>query len=154
MTERELRTWEALQVVTEHLKREVGRDLWADAALSDTEFTVLANVRLAPEGIRPGACARAIGWDSSRLSHQLRRLEKRGLVSRQADPHDGRATVVVLTEQGRDAYRRAIGPHLRSARKWFAAALTPAQLDGLFEGLEALRGHIYLLSQNNLEEDS
>lgn len=154
MTERELRTWEALQVVTEHLKREVGRELWADAALSDTEFTVLANVRLAPDGIRPGECARAIGWDSSRLSHQLRRLEKRGLLSRQADPHDGRAAVVVLTEQGRDAYRRAIGPHLRSAQKWFAAALSPAQLDGLFEGLEALRTHIHLTSQNIREEDS
>lgn len=152
MTERELRTWETLQTVMEQLNREVGRDLWADAELSDTEFTVLAHVRLEPDGVRPGACAQAIGWDSSRLAHQTRRLEKRGLVRKEPDPHDGRAAVLVLTNEGRAAYRRAIGPHLRSAHKWFAAALTPAQLDGLADALDALRVHIHELSQKTQEE--
>ena len=142
----ELRTWEALHTVTEQLKREVGRDLWADAELSDTEFTVLAHLRLSPEGVRPGACAQAIGWDSSRLSHQLRRLEKRDLVRRLPDPDDGRAAVVVLTDTGQTVYRRAIGPHLRSAQKWFAAALTPDQLEGLAGALSALQTHIPTLS--------
>jgi len=153
MSSRALHTWEALQVVTEHLKREVGRDLWTDAQLSDAEFTVLANLRMAPEGMRPGSCARAIGWDSSRLSHQLRRLEKRGLVDRKADPHDGRAAVVMLTDLGQIAYRRAIGPHLRSARKWFAEALTPQQMDGLADALGALQHHIERLSQTRPEEE-
>jgi len=59
--------------------------------------------------------------DTSRLSHQLRRLEKRGLVLRSAgDGSDGRATVVALSDDEVSAYRRAIGPHLRSARRWFA----------------------------------
>jgi DNA-binding MarR family transcriptional regulator len=154
MTPLGLATWETLQTVTEKLKREVGRDLWADAELSDTEFTVLAHLRLSPEGIRPGACAQAIGWDSSRLSHQLRRLEKRGLVHRQADPQDGRAAVLVMTDTGQEVYRRAIGPHLRSAQKWFAAALTRAQLEGLAEGLDALQAHIDTLSRTTSEEKS
>jgi len=139
--------------VTEQLKREVGRDLWLDAQLSEAEFTVLANLRLAPEGVRPGSCARAIGWDSSRLSHQLRRLEKRGLVTRKADPHDGRGAVVVLTGLGLSAYRRAIGPHLRSAQKWFAEAMTPQQMDALGDALEALQVHIAQLSQSRPEDE-
>ena len=150
----ELRTWETLHTVTEQLKREVGRDLWADAELSDTEFTVLAHLRLSPDGVRPGACAQAIGWDSSRLSHQLRRLEKRGLVERRADPHDGRAAVLVMTDEGREVYRKAIGPHLRAAQKWFAAALTPAQLEGLAEGLQALQAHIDTVSTTTQKERS
>jgi len=154
MSSIELATWESLHTVTERLNREVGRDLWADAELSDTEFTVLAHLRLSPEGVRPGACAQAIGWDSSRLSHQLRRLEKRGLVQRTADTVDRRAAVLVMTKDGQEVFRRAIGPHLRSAQKWFAAALTPAQLAGLAEGLNALQVHIDTLSQTTSEEKS
>jgi len=153
MTDRELRTWETLQTVTEHMNREVGRDLWADAALSQPEFTVLAHVRLEPAGVRPSECAQAIGWDSSRLAHQTRRLEKRGLIRKEPDPGDGRAAVLVLTDEGRTAYRRAIGPHLRSAQKWFAAALTPAQLEGLTDALDALRAHIDTLSQQPKKEN-
>jgi len=98
--------------------------------------------------MRPGACAQAIGWDSSRLAHQLGRLEKRGLVRRDPDPEDGRASVVAVTEAGLEAYRRAIGPHLRSAQKWFAAALTPTQLEGLADALGALEAHIRHLSKD------
>lgn len=150
MSARELQVWESLQVVTEKLNREVGRELWADAELSDTEFTVLAHLRLSDDGMRPTDCARAIGWDSSRLAHQLRRLEKRGLVSKRPDETDGRASVLVLTDDGREAYRRAIGPHLRSARKWFAEALTPEQLEGLATALDALSVHIQLTARTNL----
>ena len=138
----------------EKLKREVNRDLWADADLSDTEFTVLAHLRLTGGGMRPSACAEAIGWDSSRLAHQVGRLEKRGLVSRRTDPDDGRAVVLTLTEDGREAYRRAIGPHLRSAKKWFAAALTPAQLEGLSQGLDALRAHLENLTDATSKDKS
>src|SRR6478609_8518040 len=126
MSPQQLHTWETLQLVMDALRREVGRDLWNDAKLSDAEFTVLAHLHSSgEEGVRPAQCARAIGWDSSRLAHQLRRLEKRGLVAtRPAGGEDGRATLSSLTPAGHDQYRRAIGPHLDSARRWFADGLT------------------------------
>jgi DNA-binding MarR family transcriptional regulator len=143
MTERQLRTWENLQEVTELLRREVGRDLWNDAKLSEAEFTVLAHLSMAAKGTaRPSECARAIGWDSSRLAHQLRRLEKRGLVEKAAsEAADGRASLIALTDEGRTAYRRALGPHLRSAQKWFADALSEEQVDNLADALETLLRH-------------
>lgn len=126
------------------LRREVGRDLWNDAKLSDAEFTVLAHLHSSgEEGVRPAQCARAIGWDSSRLAHQLRRLEKRGLVAtRPAGGEDGRATLSSLTPAGHDQYRRAIGPHLDSARRWFADGLTGDELDGLEKALDSLLRHV------------
>lgn len=142
MSARELLVWQRLQTVTETLRREVGRGLQDDAALTDTEFSVLAHLAELGGSARPSACARAMGWDSSRLAHQLGRLEKRGLVSRSADvAGDARASVVSLTEAGRTAHRRAVGPHLRAARKWFADALDEAQLTALDDVLGALEQH-------------
>jgi len=149
----ELHAWETLQVVMEILKREVNRDLWSDAQLSEAEFTVLANLRLATDGVRPRGCAEAIGWDSSRLAHQVGRLERRGLVSRRSDERDGRGVVLVLTDEGREAYRRAIGPHLRSVQKWFAAALTSTHVEGMTASLDALRGHIRHLTATSPEDE-
>lgn len=142
MSPEELRAWENLQTVAEVLHREVGRDLWDDARLSDTEFTVLAHLQRAGRPVRPSECAKSIGWDSSRLSHQLRRLERRGLIAKAVgELADGRATLIAATPEGRSAYRKAIGPHLRSAHRWFAQALTASQVGHLNEVLDALLAH-------------
>jgi DNA-binding MarR family transcriptional regulator len=142
MSPQQLAAWEKLQTVTEILRREVGRDLWSDAQLSDAEFTVLAHLQSAgTAGVRPTDCARTIGWDSSRLSHQLRRLQKRGFVAKSPGGGDGRAVLISATPAGTAAYRRAIGPHLRAAQRWFADALTPDALAGLSSALDALLDH-------------
>jgi DNA-binding MarR family transcriptional regulator len=142
MSEQHLAAWQKMQVVIEILRREVGRDLWADAQLSDSEFTILAHLAAETNGVRPTDCARAIGWDSSRLAHQTRRLEKRGLVARSAAADDGRAVQLSITADGRRAYRASLGPHLQSAKKWFADGLTDEQVDGLEVALDALADHI------------
>ncbi len=139
---RALRAWERLHTVTEQLRRETGRALDTAAGLSPAEFTVLAHLSGTANGLRSSVCARAIGWDTGRLSHQLRRLEKRGLVTRGGDTTDGRASVVSLTDTGRRVYRRALGPHLAAAQEWFGDALSPAQVDALDDALTALERHI------------
>ena len=129
--------------MTEQLRRETGRVLSTEAGLSAAEFTVLAHLASTRRGVRSVPCARAMGWDTSRLSHQLRRLEQRGYVVRSGgDGRDGRASVVALTAEGRRAYRRAIRPHLEAAEHWFGEALTDAQVGGLYEALAAIETHI------------
>ena len=144
MTERQLRVWQNFVVLAERVHREVGRDLWDDAGLTASEFTVLAELSSRPRGgMRPSQCARAIDWDTSRLSHMLRRMEKRGLVSRgKSDGPDGRAAEIVLTKEGRSAYRRALGPHLGSAKRWFADALDEDRLAVLDDALGTLLQHV------------
>lgn len=145
MTDDQLHAWQLFHVTGERLRRELGREMWAEAQLSDAEFTVLANVSLA-EGrgaqVRPAECARAIGWESSRLAHQLRRLEQRGFIQRGPGAGDGRASVITLTDAGRGAYKAALGPHLRSTKRWFADALSGEQTAALTDALEALMAHI------------
>ncbi|WP_309620581.1 hypothetical protein [Salinibacterium sp.] len=61
-TPHELHVWETLQTVVQVWRREVGRDLWAEARLSDAEFSVLAHLYLeGVDGVRPSEYARAIG---------------------------------------------------------------------------------------------
>jgi DNA-binding MarR family transcriptional regulator len=145
MSDEKRRAWELFHVANERVRREVGRDLWADAQLSDAEFTVLAHLAMGERGgepVRPSECARAIGWDSSRLAHQLRRLEGRGLIERAPGEGDGRSSVIAFTDEGRAAYRSALGPHLRSATAWFGDALSDDQAAALVDALDAVMAHI------------
>ncbi|WP_405998536.1 MarR family winged helix-turn-helix transcriptional regulator [Streptomyces sp. NBC_00829] len=52
------------------------------------------------------------GVGKATMSRQLRALEELGLVTREPDPADGRASLVRLTEEGRGRFRR-----VRDARR-------------------------------------
>jgi DNA-binding MarR family transcriptional regulator len=52
-------------------------------------------------GIPAGHVARLLHIHPGTLSGILRRIERRGLVSRRSDAHDGRRTLLGLTEKGR-----------------------------------------------------
>ncbi len=151
----ELDAWQRLQSVTEMLRREVGRGLRSDADLSDAEFTVLAHLVEAGGEARPSEVSRSIGWESSRVAHQLGRLERRGLLERAAGGgNDGRAQRITLTTAGRDAHRRAVGPHLRAAKRWFADALDAEQVEELRGILSALETHAARIAATAEERDA
>jgi DNA-binding MarR family transcriptional regulator len=63
--------------------------------------------RLATEGLlRAGELAELIQSDPSTVSRQVASIVKAGLVKREADPDDGRASLLVLTDEGRRVYRQ------------------------------------------------
>lgn len=65
--------------------------------------------RLATEGpLRAGELAELIQSDPSTVSRQVASIVKDGLVKREADPDDGRASLLVLTEEGRRVYRQQL----------------------------------------------
>ncbi|MCP2278246.1 DNA-binding transcriptional regulator, MarR family [Nocardia amikacinitolerans] len=68
-------------------------------------FAVL--FRLLCDGpMRSGALAEAVYSDASTVSRQVAQLVERELVRRTADPADGRATVLEVTERGREVAER------------------------------------------------
>jgi DNA-binding MarR family transcriptional regulator len=69
--------------------------------------------------MRIGDLAAQIGWERSRLSHQLRRMEERGLTERRTGAEDGRTTNVVLTASGRRAIEGAAPGHVDLVRRLF-----------------------------------
>lgn len=112
-----------------------------ESALSPGDYAVLLALREAEcRRLRPSELAARIGWQRSRLSHHVGRMERRGLVRREECAVDSRGAEVVLTDEGADAFRRASLPHLRAVRELFVGPLTPTQLAAADEIAAALRG--------------
>jgi DNA-binding MarR family transcriptional regulator len=67
--------------------------------------TYLLLVHLVKDGAcRAGALAEAVHSDPSTVSRQVAHLVRLGLVQRVADPVDGRATLLVATDEGRRVF--------------------------------------------------
>src|SRR3954451_19051976 len=93
------------------------RQLLADSGLSLADFDVLVQLtdRREPRA-RVLELADALQWEKSRLSHHLARMQRRGLLTREECPDDARGTLVVLTEEGRQAIERAAPRHVGTVR--------------------------------------
>ncbi len=100
-----------------------------EAGLSAADYTVLVPLSASPEGLlRARELCTEIGWDRSRLSHQVSRMEKRGLVARQECSEDGRGSMVRLTHAGRTAIAEAAPGHAEATHRLFFDLLSDREL--------------------------
>lgn len=72
-------------------------------------------------------------WEKSRLSHQLRRMQQRGLVDRAGCDDDGRASMVQITAVGRDVLGRAREVNDALVQRYVVETLGASRLDALGE---------------------
>ena len=132
LDEREERAWRALQFMQMRLTAELGRRLAAEAGLSYQDYLVLVALTDRPDGrMRLFELARTLGWEKSRVSHHIARMEERGLVTKEKCDFDRRGAFVVLTGPGREAIEAAAPGHVDAVRKLFVDRLTSAQLDAV-----------------------
>jgi DNA-binding MarR family transcriptional regulator len=90
------------------------------SGLSGAEYTVLVPLSESPEGrIRARDLCRQLGWDRTRLSHLVGRMERRGLVSRSVASDDARGSIVEITADGRRAIEDAAPAHVEAVRRHF-----------------------------------
>ncbi|MEV6639287.1 MarR family transcriptional regulator [Amycolatopsis sp. NPDC051371] len=142
-TTEELRVWRGFIETTEALRAELGARLQAECALSPGDYAVLLALSEAEgQRLRSSQLADDIGWERSRLSHHLGRMEKRALIRREECRTDNRGAEVVLTPEGAAAFRGATVPHLTAVRELFVDALTPEQLTAAGEIAAALRARL------------
>jgi DNA-binding MarR family transcriptional regulator len=133
----EARLWQGYRDVRRELQRAFDRQLLVDAGLSGAEYAVLVPLSDSPERVlRMRDLGWMLGWDRSRLSHQIRRMEKRGLVAREECADDARGYMVRLTDAGRAAIDAAAPAHVETVRKYFFDLLSEderATLTDVFE---------------------
>ncbi|WP_431968296.1 MarR family winged helix-turn-helix transcriptional regulator [Actinacidiphila sp. bgisy160] len=142
-TTEELRIWRDFIETTERLRSHLTSRLHVDSALSPGDYAVLLALHEADgHRLRSSDLAVAIGWERSRLSHHLGRMERRGLIRRVECTTDSRGAEAVLTDDGARAFRRATLPHLSAVREMFVDALTPEQTAAAGEIAQALRGRL------------
>jgi DNA-binding MarR family transcriptional regulator len=103
-----------------------------DAGISVQDYDILSTLCATPAGrMRPRDLGLGLQWEKSRLSHQLRRMESRGLVERAVCDEDARGALVAATAAGRAAYERAQPGFADELHTRFGGQLDPADKDGL-----------------------
>lgn len=121
-------TWMALTGVLIRLPAALDAQLQRDAGISHFEYQVLAGLSMTPERtLRMSELAQFAGGSLSRLSHTVKRLEKPGWVRRRPDPADGRCTLAVLTDAGRDKVVATAPGHVAEVRRLVFDPLTKAR---------------------------
>jgi DNA-binding MarR family transcriptional regulator len=139
---REDRAWRAFIHAHDQIEAHLNRRL-QESGLSGADYEVLA-VLSALDGDRMPArdlCI-ALGWEKSRLSHQLRRMQKDGLIGREPNPDDARSTMVCLLPAGLAAIEKAAPRHVEDVRRNFIDLFTPAELDMLVALNERVLNHL------------
>lgn len=145
LTAEQQATWFAYMRVALRLDFEVNHELQAHSGLSHADFHVLNALADSPGQHLPVSdLALRIGWERSRLSHHVLRMEKRGLVARRRADGDARVTEVALSPDGSDALQRATPSHVELVKQLFFDGLDPALLAPLHRGLEQIHDRIVL----------
>ncbi len=142
MNAREDRAWSAFIHAHQQIELHLSRRL-QESGLSGADYEVLA-VLSALDGDRMPAHALCteLRWEKSRLSHQLRRMEKDGLIGREPNPDDARSTMVCLLPAGRAAIEKAAPGHVEDVRRNFVDLFTPVELDMIADLNERVLEHL------------
>jgi DNA-binding MarR family transcriptional regulator len=139
----EARAWRGYLRMRTLLHARIVRDLAREAGLSGPDYDVLSHVSESPgRRSRLGELAERMAWSRSRLSHHLTRMERRGLVTREDYPSDGRGAFVVLTDAGFRAIQAAAPGHVASVRRHFIDLLSRDQLEALTRITDTVVGHL------------
>ncbi|HKF75961.1 MAG TPA: MarR family transcriptional regulator [Candidatus Dormibacteraeota bacterium] len=103
----------------------------AAQGLTRESWDVLASLRRSgpPHQLSPTALYRGLMRTSAAITYRLRRLERAGLISRLADPLDGRGVLVALTDRGRRLTDLVAPDHLETERRLLAALTAGEQAE-------------------------
>lgn len=125
----EQHAWRIFIRLHQKITAELTRDLQAHSKLSGADYEILVALTDVPEGrLRPQDLASAIDWEQSRLSHQIARMSKRGLVTREECAEDGRGVLVAITPAGHKVVEAAAPKHVATVRRLVIDTLTPDEL--------------------------
>jgi DNA-binding MarR family transcriptional regulator len=86
--------------------------------------------------------AEQVASSKSRISHQVGRMEKAGLVRRQECPSDGRGVIAVITSHGLQVVRGATPTHVQGVRDNLVGLLSDEERTVLAEVFERVISHL------------
>lgn len=131
--------WEALFRAQVSVLRQLHAE-FPTGELSFNEYDVLFNLsRQAGRQSRIRDLNRHLLLTQPSVSRLVDRLVSRDLVRKEADPGDGRGTIVRLTDAGYDLFRKVAVTHAESIHRRVGGALTAQELETLATLSDKLR---------------
>jgi len=128
LDEQEDRIWRSFLEATVRINTGLSDALKERTGLTIDDYEVL--VRLSEsdaQRIRMTELSRQLLHSQSRLTQRVDRLAKRGLVTREKCPDDGRGTFAVLTSEGLKVITEAAPDHVRDVRAALIDLIEPKE---------------------------
>jgi len=130
LNEREQELWRGWIAASMLLPDRLSRDLQEQHGLTGTDYQILVELSESPERrMRMSTLADRTLLSRSRLSHQVDRMAKAGLVERQESEQDGRGMFAVLTDHGWQTIVKAAPDHVESVRRNLLDRLTREEFE-------------------------
>jgi DNA-binding MarR family transcriptional regulator len=143
LTDAEQYTWRAWLEVMRLLPAQLEDRLHERHDLNLTDYQVLVELSESAEGrLRMTELANRTSLSKSRLSHQIGRMEKAGLVERQDCPSDRRGAFAVITEQGWAVMRAAAPGHVDDVRELFIDLMAPEEIEVVGRAMSIIAGRL------------
>ncbi|WP_328413029.1 MarR family transcriptional regulator [Streptomyces violaceus] len=134
LTPEEQRAWRAYIASSLLLEDAIDRQLQQDAGMPHLYYSILSVLSESPEQrLRMTDLAERLKITRSRLTYAVTRLEKDGMLRREACRHDKRGSIAALTDAGFAVLERAAPGHVETVRNFVFDRLSEEQVAQLEE---------------------
>lgn len=117
LSDEEQRLWRSILNAKRAVDRSIDLQLQDSLDISTADFSVLVVLSEAEDNVvRMRTLCESLEWDRSRMSHQITRMERRGLVTKERCACDNRGIDVTLTKHGRTVIEKAAPNHVKLVR--------------------------------------
>ena len=100
MKDLDSKAWRAFHKIGTSLLPHLGRQITNHSGISGTEYVVLVALsELTAPNVNLNRLAQGLGWEISRMSHQISRMDEAGLVKKTKNLEDSRCFDVSITEK-------------------------------------------------------
>lgn len=143
MKELDSRAWRAFHKIGTSLLPHLSRQITNHSGITGAEYVVLlALYELPATAINLNRLATGLGWEISRMSHQITRMEESGLVKKSKNAQDSRCFDVSITAKGRKIAESSIPLQSQEINHCFSNVLSKQQMETLIEISELVSKHM------------
>lgn len=135
--------WRNWLTASQLMEYALNAELQESHGLSTSDYEILVRLSESEKRrIRMSELAEKVLVSRSRLSHQIDRMEKAGLVKREVCDDDRRGQFAVLTETGWKTLVSAAHSHVTSVRNHLVDVLSEAEFNALGKAVKKLAAHL------------
>ena len=143
MKELDSKAWRAFHKIGTSLLPHLSRQITNHSGITGAEYVVLVALsELTTPSVSLNRFAQGLGWEISRMSHQISRMEETGLVRKTKSQFDSRCSDVSITSKGRKIADAAIPLQSKEINHCFSEVLTQKQKNALIQISEKISTHM------------